>query len=108
MTFNPAETIALVNEQRLFMVRRTGEASAFDLADGQRVGGWRHEPGLIQVHLAALNAYGLVLAGYEACMPASTASSSTAENGAGSCSTNLTLSPPMLANSLSIERTRTA
>ena len=64
--FNPAETIALVDEQRLFMVRRTGEASAFDLADGQRLAGWRHEPGLVQVHLAALNAYGLVLAGYEA------------------------------------------
>jgi outer membrane protein assembly factor BamB len=64
--FNPAETIALIDEQRLFMVRRTGEASAFDLADGQRLPGWRHEPRLVQIHLAALHAYGLVLAGHEA------------------------------------------
>ncbi len=64
--FDPAQTIPLLRDDRLIMVRRTGETAAFDLASGDPVPGWEPPPrSLAQVHLARLHAYGLVLSGLE-------------------------------------------
>ncbi len=64
--FDPGQTIPLVGDHRLIMVRRTGETAAFDLASGEPVPGWQPPPrSLAQVHLARLHDFGLVLAGLE-------------------------------------------
>ena len=62
--FDPGETLPLVGSENLVVVRRSGEAIAFDLQDGQRVIWQRvQDRPLHQVHLAQLHDFGLVLTG---------------------------------------------